>query len=566
MAQIEIKNLSFTYPTRQKKALDQINITVSAGQYLLLCGPSGSGKSTLLRQLKRSIKPCGDEGGQILINQIPLAQLDQRKEVETIGFISQNPDEQIVTDKVWHELAFGLESLGYSQPEIQLKIAEMVNFLGIQELFFSPVETLSGGQKQMLNLASVLVMQPEIILLDEPTAQLDPIGVTQFLSMLNRINEEMGITVILSDHRLETIFPRANQVLVLKEGILEKKGTPEEVSGWLVDTNHTMLKAAPTGVQLYKFYKQAEKELFNPEILPIPMTIKEGKSFLTSLHGQGKAKKGLSEKGLGSNKRTKEERFILEAKHLYFKYDSKKLPVLSDLSLKIKKGEILSIVGGNGSGKTTLLKVLAGMNKTYRGKIKVYPNKSNHRIVLLPQDPKSFFIKKTVALDLMEVLDRSGYNPIEKEEKVKSMAKKLRIENLLEQHPYDISGGEQQRLALGKVLLLKPDILLLDEPTKGLDALLKEDLAHILNTLKSEGVTIVMVSHDLEFSAQVSQQCAMLFNGKIISNGPTPSFFSNNFFYTTEIQRIARHVFPGAVTLEDVGKKWDLSALERGIQ
>ena len=533
MNTFEIQNLSFSYPEQERKAIDDLNLSVGQGEFLVLCGPSGCGKSTLLRQLKTVLAPHGRRTGEILFEGTPLNELDQRVQSQKIGFVQQSPENQIVTDKVWHELAFGLESLGYDTPTIRRKVAEMASFFGIETWFYKNVTELSGGQKQLLNLASVMAMTPSILILDEPTSQLDPIAASDFLAILGKINRELGTTIILTEHRLEEAFPLASTVAVMDQGKLLCIGKPKEVGALLKDKSHSMFLAMPTAMQVWAAVKDAS---------PCPVTVREGRDWLSDYAAYHELNDLPAER-----RHLHSHELAIEAEELWFKYEKDTPDVVKGLSLSVKKGEFLALLGGNGTGKTTSLKLLAGLLKPYRGQVH-----TSGSIGVLPQTPQAFFVKKTVREDLFEILKDRRLTQREKEDSIAKMVQLCRLEELLDRHPYDLSGGEQQRTALAKVLLLDPDILLMDEPTKGLDAEFKQMFAEILQVLLCKGVTILMVSHDVEFCARYAHTCALFFDGAVVAQGSPRTFFSGNSFYTTSANRMARSFVPEAVTPEDL--------------
>jgi len=546
MESFKVENLSFTYPDRTKKALENINFTVNQGEFVLIFGKSGCGKTTLLRLLKTSISPFGKIQGNIYFGEKLLTECDVREQASGIGFVMQNPDNQIVTDKVWHELAFGLESLGYKTSEIRTRVSEMASFFGIQNWFHRSVTALSGGQKQLLNLASVMVMQPSVLILDEPTSQLDPIAAGEFLKTLEKINRELGTTVILTEHRLEDAFPLADRIIVMDEGRIIADEIPKKVGDLLKSINHDMYKALPTPIRVYGGV---------PNNLPCPLTVREGRKWLEEYSKENTLNSDVIPKSdLQDNSDT-----VVEIKDAWFRYEKDFPDVIKGLNISVKKGELFSIVGGNGTGKTTALSLISGINKPYRGNVFIkgenisgIRNIYNGILGVLPQNPQSMFVKKTVYLDLMEILDERKLPKEEKEQKVLDISLLCRIENLLDNHPYDLSGGEQQRTALAKILLMEPEILLLDEPTKGMDAHFKEEFADILTNLKSGGVTIIMVSHDIEFCAEYADRCALVFDGSITSSGTPREFFKGKNFYTTSANRMARTCLPDAVLTEDI--------------
>ena len=525
----QIKHFSFTYPEQPAQALDDVALTVEQGEFLVLCGPSGCGKSTLLRQLKPVLAPHGKREGEIFFEGAPLRQLDSRTQAARIGFVQQSPENQIVTDKVWHELAFGLESLGYDTPTIRRRVAEMASFFGIQTWFYKNVTELSGGQKQLLNLASVMAMQPSVLILDEPTSQLDPIAASDFLATLGKINRELGTTVILTEHRLEEAFSFASRVAVLEQGRLLCTGKPTEVGAALKRTGSTMFLAMPAAMRIWSAVSSDA---------PCPVSVCDGRDWLHT-YAAAHPLAAVPEEP----KPAAQTEAVITARELWFRYQKESPNVVKGLSLQLHKGEFLALLGGNGTGKTTSLKLLAGLQKPVRGELQV-----TGTVGMLPQNPQALFVKSTVREDLMELLPKAQRNT----DRLANVVGLCRLTELLDRHPYDLSGGEQQRAALAKVLLLNPDVLLLDEPTKGLDAEFKQVFGQILRTLRACGVAVLMVSHDIEFCAKYADRCALFFDGSIVTEGAPRAFFSGNSFYTTSANRMARELLPEAVTAEDV--------------
>ena len=528
-----VRDLSFAYPEQRQVTLSHLSFSIPQGQFVTLCGPSGCGKSTLLRQFKTVLAPAGYLRGDILFEGTPLKDVDQRTQSARIGFVLQSPENQIVTDKVWHELAFGLESLGYSTPTIRSRVAEMASFFGIQTWFYKNVTELSGGQKQLLNLASIMAMQPSVLILDEPTSQLDPIAASDFLATIGKVNRELGTTIILTEHRLEEAFPLSDRVLVMDRGELIADGTPTEVGEALRGSGHGMFLAMPTAMRVWASVNDSS---------PCPITVRDGRDWLADYaarHPLGE----LPEEILPAVG----EETSITLEDVWFKYDKDLPDVVKGVSLEVKKGEFLALLGGNGTGKTTTLSLVGGLQKPYRGEIRL-----TGRVGTLPQNPQTLFVKKTVREDLFELFRGTGTDKALQEARVARAVQLCRLEELLDRHPYDLSGGEQQRAALAKVLLLDPEILLLDEPTKGLDAEFKQIFAVILKTLQRRGVTVFMVSHDVEFCAAYADRCALFFDGNIVSQGRPREFFDRNSFYTTSANRIARDLLPEAVTPRDV--------------
>ncbi len=538
---LSIKDLTFSYPNKENFALQNVNLSINSGDFVVVCGQSGSGKTTLLRMLKKEIAPHGEKQGAVYYKGEDVEKLDDKISAQKIGFVFQKPDQQIVTDKVWHELAFGLESLGYDSDYIRLRVGEMANYFGITSLFRKKTTELSGGQKQLMNLASVMAMSPDVIILDEPTSQLDPITANDFITTLKKINDELGLTVIIIEHRLQEVFPIADKVAVMEDGKVICYDTPRNVCEKL--SNHPMSQGFPSAVRIWQ--KSGSKG-------ECPLTVKEGRNFINL---------NFSERKLPLRNTIPNTEDIITLKDVFFRYEKGGNDILSGTNLSIKKGEHFCILGGNGSGKTTTLKILAGLLKPYRGKVIIDNNKMTKKttadfnrlgVAMLPQNPESVFLKSRVIDDYTELCKIKGIEKSNYEEKINSVAEKLGIKDLLENHPYDLSGGEIQKCALGKVLISEPKILLLDEPTKGVDAYSKLSLSKILQEIKSDGVTIITVTHDVEFASIVADRCGLFFDGEVLSSLVPQEFFSKNNFYTTASSRISRDKFANAVTVDDV--------------
>ena len=540
MQTFTITDLSFTYPTESVPALQNVSLSIEAGSFTVLCGRSGCGKSTLLRQLKPILQPHGTQTGSILFEGKSLSSLSQRTQSARIGFVLQNLDAQLVTDKVWHELAFGLESLGLSTPVIRRRVAEIASFFGIQNWFYKPVCELSGGQKQLVNLASVMALEPSVLLLDEPTSQLDPIAATDFLSTLGRINRELGTTIILSEHRLEDALALSTNVVFLERGRVLDTGTASEVGSRLKAAGSDMFSAMPVPMRIYAGV---------PNDLPCPVTVAQGRQWLQAFSETHP----LCPVPPAAPSEKREGPAALELDEAFFRYDKQSPDVVKALTLRAYPGELLAILGGNGTGKSTTMGLISGIHRAYRGKVSVLgtaPQEVSGKIALLPQDPQTLFVKNTVIEDLLSVLDDAPRD--RRKALALEKARLCELMELLERHPYDLSGGEQQRAALCKVLLREPEVLLLDEPTKGLDAEFKRVFARIIRRLCARGVCVIMVSHDAEFCASYASRCAMFFDGAIVAEGTPREFFSSGSFYTTSASRMARGLLPGAITPEDV--------------
>ena len=524
---LEIKNLRFTYPDGAAPTLDGVSLNVRPGEFVALCGVSGSGKSTLLRHLKPAIAPKGIMEGEILFCGEAMEKLSARDQASKIGFVAQQPDSQIATDKVWHELSFGMESLGMDRETLRRRVAETAAYFGMQTWFNRDTDALSGGQKQMLNLAAAMVMRPRLLVLDEPVSRLDPIAAREFVESLGRLNRETGLTVIIAEHNLDELLALCDRVIVLDKGRLLFDGKPEAAGEYLAEKRHPMALSLPAPMRIYAACRDDQ---------PCPVSVRDGRSWIDGFASK-RAFAPLPELRIPGHG----EKPCIQARDLWFRYPDEDRDILRGATLKLYPGEWLAVLGGNGSGKSTLMKVLSGRAAAWRGSLKT---EKQRRIALLPQEPKAMFRAATVG----EELNRKGVD----DEAWRNAVVRCRLGNLLDRHPYDLSGGECQRAALAKLLIAKPDILLMDEPTKGMDAENKRAFAGIIAELCAEGVAVLMVSHDLEFCADHAHRCIMLFDGEMQCENTPRAFFSDNRFYTTAAHRMSGHRLHQAVTVKDV--------------
>lgn len=531
MELLAIKDLSFRYAGSDSAAISGVSFSVERGDFLAVCGATGSGKSTLLRLIKRELAPRGKAEGEILFCGKPLCELDDRKAAQKIGYVAQRPEEQIVTDRVWHELAFGLENLGLPTGVIRRRVAETACFFGIEEWFDKSTDELSGGQKQLLSLASVMVMQPELLLLDEPTARLDPIAAGDFINAVARLNRELSLTVIMISHCLEDVLPVANRVLALEGGRVAEYGETRKAVGKIKNIP-SLAGALPAAARLYSRLG-ADCEC--------PLTVREGRDLIE--HNFGSSVRALPPEEYVHSKNV-----ALEFSGVYFRYSREQEDVLRELELKVYENEIFCLLGGNGSGKSTALAAAAGLIKPYTGHIRVFGKKVTDRefaraglLTLLPQDVQTVFIKSTVRAELADANVTEG-------------ALTQELDRLMDRHPYDLSGGQQQLLALAKALAARPRLLLLDEPTRGLDAGAKAEFVSVLRKLRDGGMTVVLVTHDAELAAEISDRCALFFRGEIVADDVPRRFFSGNSFYTTAANRICRGYYDLVATVDDAAR------------
>ncbi len=534
---IKVENLSFAYKGSKTNIIDDISFSVNKGDFLILYGPSGCGKTTLLKLMKKEIAPDGKRKGRIYYKGTDISKLDDRQSASEIGYVMQNPDGQIVTDKVYRELAFGLENLGESDSVIKRKTAEISSVFGINKWFHSDTATLSGGQKQLLNLAAVMIMSPDLLLLDEPVSQLDPFSASAFIEMLVRFNREYGVTVIISEHNLEGIFSYADTIAVLDKTKIRYLGVPRTCCGFFAK-EAPIVEGMPIPARIYQRFgiKAA-----------CPIDVREARTFIRRYCPNIVRKLDKPVK-LNNNS------FAVELDDIYFRYDRKSPDIINGLDLKVRKGEIYAVVGGNGCGKTTLLALIAGQLKPYSGNILIGGIRYNaaSKIAVIPQNPVTLFTEDNLRDDLVNFAVNCGIQKDIAPSAVNDLCRTLGIVEVLKNHPYDLSGGEIQKAALAKIMISSPDVILLDEPTKGVDAWSKKSFAEILKRLAKEGKAIIIVTHDNEFAAETADTCGLLFDGTIISEDPSGEFYSKNDFYTTVSSRITKGFFENTVTFDEV--------------
>ncbi len=533
---LAVEALSFTYPGCERPAVNNVSFTVEDGEFIALCGETGCGKSTLLRLLKRELAPLGEKSGAVRVCGAPQDGVSPGVSARTVGFVAQRPEQQIVTDKVWHELAFGLENLGVRSGEIRRRVAEMSEYFGISEWFERRVCELSGGQKQLLNLAAVMVMQPRLLVLDEPTAQLDPIAASDFIATLKKLNEELGQTIIVAEHRLEEIIPACDRLLVMEKGKLALDSAPRAAASGL---SGRALEFMPSPVRVYGALETRD--------VPCPLTVREGARYL-----QDNFRREIT--APQKKERAAPGETALEFDGVWLRYAKESPDVLRGLKLRVRAGELYCLLGSNGSGKSTALGAAARLIRPYGGRIRLFGRRLEsyrglelykNNLTLLPQDVQTVFMRNTVREELDECGGLEALPKLVRE----TLSRRAGI---LESHPYDLSGGEQQLVALAKAISSEPRVLLLDEPTKGIDPHAKKGLARLLRGLAQEGMAVLAVTHDVEFAAAAADRCGLLFRGEVVSEDAPEEFFDANGFYTTPVNRMARGMYRGVVTAEQL--------------
>ncbi len=552
MAFIKIKDLSYYYPETKTPALDKINLEIFEGQFVLVVGGSGSGKSSLVRVLSGLIPEFygGTYKGKVYIDDREIKNMNWFEIVQKVGMVGQHPESQLVMNDVEQEVAFGMENIGLSNSLMKRRVMEIARGLGISNLLHSYIPELSSGQKQKVALASVLAMQPEILLLDEPTSQLDPVASEEILSIVKHLNEENGITIIMVEQRLERCFHLADRVIVMDKGkIVYDHDDPAEIARWGVKNNFPFIPPLP--------------KLFAGVGYPeVPLTVKQGRQLLKSISSSGfySDTRALSLQRQRAYKKEHNaliygDENLVDIENLWFVYDNGN-EALKNINIKVKSGDFAVILGENAAGKTTLLKIIAGLLKPGRGKVKVFNKDIRNTSVeelagsvgYLSQNPNDYLSLPSVRKELSFTLKNLGLSD---NGRVEETLKKLQLTRYADVDPRDLSTGERQRVALASVLVAKPKLLLLDEPTRGLDYHLKRELGNILLQLQAEGTAVLLVTHDVEFAAEFARDVILMAEGTIIDTGSKYDVLTRSTFYSPQVNKLFYNIKDDVVILDE---------------
>ncbi|AZV57182.1 ABC transporter ATP-binding protein [Clostridium sp. AWRP] len=535
MSYIEINNLNFTYPLEKKRSLKDINLSLEKNDFLLIAGRSGSGKSTLARAIIGTVPNFygGTIGGEIKIDGKDVGNMSHKDRAENITMVFQDPERQLMMNKVHREIAFGLENVGADEDVIKRRVYEALQFTGILHLANRDVTSLSGGEKQKVAVASALVYMPRCIILDEPTSQLDPSSAEEMLNLVKKINEELGITVIVIEQRVNRWFDTVDSIAIMNDGKLKLF---DDKKDFYYNCDERQFMFMPDYLKFFKKnnFKSMPKDFKDARVKILNTDF--------SLKNEEKA----------ADKETNES-VILFTKKLNCKYDNKE--VLENLNFEIKNGEFISIMGANGAGKSTLLKCIMGL-KDYEGTIKLYDKnvkKMNirevaHHVGYVSQNPNDYLSKDSVYEEIKFTMDNYG---IYDEDTIENVLRELEIYELREKNPRDLSGGQRQRVAIASILVLRPEIILLDEPTRGLEGELKDKLGKLLQNLNEKGTTIILVTHDTDFASKFCRRYMIMFNGSIVADGSKEKVLGDGIFYTTSINKLLRDKDKNIFTLED---------------
>lgn len=540
---IKIEGMTYCYPAENQNALKDINLGIDSGEVVFICGDSGSGKTTLGKCMTGAVPGFygGTMKGAVLVNGIEISQMQHQERASEITMVFQDPERQLMMNRVHREIAFGLENVGVEPARIKRRVWESMQFCNILDLWDREIRTLSGGQKQKVAVAAAISYMPKCIIFDEPTSQLDPLAAEEIIALIGKINRELGITAVIIEQRIERCFEISDKILLLEKGRIAFWGSREEFYGL---EGRGFEHCLPIHLRLAK-HAGAEE---------MPSSVKETRLLVASMAAEPSSGevKDISPPATGDRK---EE--LLRIKGLNVSYGSR--AVLKDLDCSVSRGDFTGIFGPNGAGKSTLLKSVTGLLK-YGGSIRLEGREiSKLRSVevgrllgYVSQNPNDYISKDSVYEELKFTLDNYGNPDLTAIEEVLTS---LGLENVRDKNPRDLSGGERQRVAIAAMLVNRPDILLLDEPTRGLDSKLKLQLGKLLSKLNREGVTIMLVTHDIEFASEFCSRYILLFSGEIVSSGSREEVMKDGIFYTTAANKIFRGIAPDIYTF-DQGKEW----------
>lgn len=543
---LAIEGLTYGYPEAAVPALRDVSATLSPGEFTLLAGRSASGKSTLLRAACGLVPHFhgGEIEGGVEVAGIDAIAAGPGELAAVVGYVAQDPETQVVSTTVSAEIELPLEMRGDPPSSRARAVEEVALALAIPHLLDRAVDTLSGGELQRVALAAALVTRPRLVLLDEPTSQLDPVAGDELIWLLRRLNEEWGVTILLAEHRLERCLAAADRVIAMTSGSIAFDGHPGDFLAWAQDADTALetpaaklfslvgIEPLPTGVRATRKTLASHEHRVEGSRTP---------SSLNFFGGEGSAGRGrIAEKvqdvrrGSGSPSTA-----AVAVRDLWVELntrDGEARDVLRGVDLSINRGERVALMGRNGAGKSTLLRTLAGLTNAVRGKIELPGN-----IALLTQNPGDYLVRERVGDELPG-------------EEGQAALKIVGMTHAVEADPRDLSGGERQRLALAIALAGRmdgdtlPGLVALDEPTRGMDRVLKDDLVGLVEELASRGAALVVATHDVEFAAAFAQRVVLLGDGVVIADGPATEVLSGGWYFATEVARVLD--LPGVITPE----------------
>jgi energy-coupling factor transport system ATP-binding protein len=532
---INISDLTFYYGGAAEPALRGVNLEIEDGEFVLVTGPSGGGKSSLCRCLNGLIPHFygGMIAGRVKVQGLDVVEHSTKEMATRVGMVFQDPENQLVAMDVEREIAFGLENLGFPRDVISKRMEESLDTLGISGLRYRPVHELSGGEKQKVAIASVLALHPDILVLDEPTSELDPKGAEEVVSVVERLNDELGITVILVEHRLDRVVHLVDRVIVLDKGMVLADGRPRDV----LDRREVAEAGVGVPPVIRLVQRLRDKGL---SIDSTPLTVKEGRSMLDGLFRDGR-------RSAPSRAERPKGKPVIEMDHLWHVYPQD-TTALKDVSLTICEGEFVAVMGRNASGKTTLVKHVNGLLKPTKGKVRVAgidPERATiaelaRKVGFVFQNPNDHLFADTVEEEIAFTARNLGYRGREMSSRVDEMLERFDLVDCRRQYPRFLSGGEKQRVALASVLVAHPQVLILDEPTRGMEQRLKSELMAFLNEYRESGNTVILVSHDVETVVEHADRVILLSEGRVVVDGDKRSVLSRALLFSPQINRLVQ--------------------------
>jgi len=547
---IRIKDFSFFYADSPKPALENINLTINDGEFVIITGPSGGGKSSLCRCINGLIPHFygGKISGRVEINGLDTIQHKTSELATHVGMVFQDPENQLITTDVEREIAFGLENMSFPHDSINRKIEESLDAVGIPHLRQKQISELSGGEKQRVAIASVLALHPRILILDEPTSELDPKGAEEVLNVIKRLNEELGITIILIEHRMDRVIHHSDRMIVITNGHIITDENPR-----LVLSNGHWEQAGIGIPPIIQLTHKLKEKGFN--ISKIPLTVKESRIILGNIFQEI-----IPRLKTDNNHQTNYQKGkpVIEITKLYYTYPEG-ITALNNINLTIHSGEFVAIMGRNASGKTTLARHINGLLQPTHGEVIINGVNTNKKTVaqlaqsvgFLFQNPNQHLFADTVEDELLLTLNNTNMAQNKKELRITETLGMLGILHLRHSYPRSLSGGEKQRVALASVIAAQPDILVLDEPTRGMEQRRKDELMTFLEEYRNKGNTIIVISHDVETIARYSDRVILMSNGHIVADGNKHDILSGSLFFSPQINRLLQ-TFPQYNKIQDI--------------